>query len=484
MARVNVTLTESPGANSGVSTNVGTLFAAGVMDQGVTTPVGCQSMTDYTNQYGPRSTVSAAMYDTANYFFANGGTQAYFIRVSDDTATTASLTLEDATPAGTVIVSALTPGVAGNDIYVTVTDDAVVIEDSSGDVLESWPFSGTNAALLDVASAYVTFTQVGAVTLPPAEKAPTALSGGADSTDITDADAVAALAGFPPELGPGPVALPGRTSATAVVGLFEHGLANNRFAIGEQADAGTSASAIAALNALDIPAEAQKAGIVVQGRPVIYGTGGVATTIPASGAVAAAIAQAAATGENPVPAFSAYPLAGLVGFTTGQNISQIYPQGVNWVQGDVDAMTAAGLCAFGYKLSGALCLNEFVTPNTEDDIFWEGTAWIGCMMLVSQCQAVAEKYEGAKIDGQSLATTALHGDISTIVTNLWTDNVLYGDSADDAASINTGSPVNTAATAQAGQLNVQIAAKIAPYADAVDIGISILSLTQTVGASS
>lgn len=485
MARVTVTLSESPGANSGVPTSVGTLFAAGVTDQGVTTPVLCQSMTDYTNQYGPRSTTSSDLYDTANYFFANGGSQAYFIRVSDDTATSASLTLEDTTPAATLTVTALTPGTDGNDLYVQVTSTDLLIEDGSGDVLETWPYAdSSNAELIGVESAYVTIAQVGSKTTAPAVISATALAGGADASDITDANAVSALAGFTADLGPGVVTLPGRTSATAVVGLFEHALNNNRFAVGEQADASTSAAAIAALDALDIPVEAQKSGIVVQGRPVVYGTGGVNTTIPASGAVAAVIAQAAATGTNPVPAFSAFPLNGLVGFTTGQNISQIYPTGVNWTQDDINAMADAGLCAFAYKLSGVLCLNEFVTPDTNDDVFFEGTAWIGAMMLVAQCQALGEKYEGAKIDGQGLVLTALHGDLSTIVTNLWTDGVLYGDSADDAASITTGAPVNTATTAEAGQLNAQLAAKIAPYADAVTFDLSILSLTQTVGSGS
>lgn len=485
MARVNVTLSESPGANSGVSTNVGTLFAAGVTDQGVTTPFFCQSMTDYINQYGPRSTASADMYDTANYFFGNGGAQGYFIRLSDDTATTATLTLEDSVPAATLTVSALTPGVGGNSIHIEVTSTDLLVLDADGDVLETWPYtSGSNADLIGVDSRYVTIAQVGSKTTAPAVIASTPLAGGADASDITDATAVAALAGFGADLGPGVVTLPGRTSSTAVVGLFNHALDNNRFAVGEQADAVSSAAAISALDALDIPVASQKAGIVVQGRPVVSGTDGANTTIPASGAVAATIARAAASGTNPTPAFAAFPLDGLVGFTTGQNISQIYPSGVSWTQDDVDAMAEAGLCAFAYKLSGVLCLNEFVTPDTDDAVFFEGTAWIGAMMLVSQCQAVGENYEGAKIDGQGLVLTALHGDLSAIVTTLWTNGVLYGDTADDAASINTGPPVNTPATAQAGELNAQLAAKIAPYADQVTINISILSLTQTIGSSS
>jgi hypothetical protein len=485
MAQVNVTLTESPVASSGPSTNVGTLFAVGATDQGPSTPVFCQSLTAYTNTYGPRSTLSAPLFDTAEYFFANGGSDAYFQRVTDGTATSAAHTLMDAASHPTVVVTALTPGVDGNQIFVQVTSTAVEIEDSAGDILETWPFSGTNAALLSAQSDYVTFTQsagTGFTTAIPAVISAVALSGGADATDLTDASFAGALANFGPQLGPGTVCIPGKTGATEAVAIFEHALNNNRFAVVEQATASTSAGAISALTGLALPAPSTKAGIVVQGAPIVITASGATKTIPASAAVAANRAAVAATGTNDAAAFSNGILgSNVVGFTTA--FANVASYGTVWSQADANAMADAGLCFFGNEY-GTFCLDEFVTPDTSDSIFFEATSWAGAMILVANAQAIGFRYKGITIDGQGLAANSLHKDLSAIVQNLFAANVLYGDTADDAASINTGSPVNTPATAQAGQLNANIAARLSQYADQINIAIDVVSLTQSVGTSS
>lgn len=489
MSRVNVTLTENPLARTGVSTDVGAFFAVVQTDEGPTTVVKCNSLTDVTNTYGAWSTTNAIAYNAAAGFFStNAGSPAFLVRCSDVTAASATLTLNDASSHPTVTITALTPGVDGNEIHVEVSGLDVLILDASGDVLETHPFVTNNSELLAASSAYVTFIQAtgsGHTSAVPATLASTALSGGANPSDINDAALVASLASFTPEMGPGTVSIPGGTSSTIAQGVFAHALANNRFAVVEQADATTSTSAISALTALDIPTSASKAGVVVQGSPIFPVNGTTGRVYPASGVVAGLRDRATAGGSNPPPAFSNGQLPLALGFTTAfNNVNNTTDPAYvgTFAQADADAMTAAGLCFFGWDPNP--CLDEFVTPDVDDDIFFQGTAWSAAMILVSQCQSVGQQFKGVIIDGQNSATTAFHSALNVVIQNMFTNNVLFGDNVNDAASIATGPPVNTPATAAAGELNADIAAKFAPYADQVNISILVNSLTQSVGASS
>src|SRR5581483_5698948 len=131
MPQVNIVTTELSGG--GVPTGTGTAFVAGVTDAGP--PPGgplykaCWSMTDFTNAFGARTATSSAVYDWLDEFFSDGAKNgatpvAYVTRVTDNTATTATLTLNDATAAPTIVVSASTPGLAGNATYVQVVTAA------------------------------------------------------------------------------------------------------------------------------------------------------------------------------------------------------------------------------------------------------------------------------------------------------------------------------------------------------------------------
>jgi hypothetical protein len=123
-----VTSNESSGSG-GIPTGTGTAFVAGTTDAGPPPSgalyVKCQSLTDFVNAFGPRSSTSAKVYDWLDEFFNEGGSTgkvSYVTRVTDQTATTAALTLNDGqgTPKPTVVVSALTAGTEGNNTAVAV----------------------------------------------------------------------------------------------------------------------------------------------------------------------------------------------------------------------------------------------------------------------------------------------------------------------------------------------------------------------------
>src|SRR5581483_11822843 len=127
--------------------------------------------------------------------------------------------------------------------------------------------------IADTSSAYVTFAQSvagGATQNLPAVLAATPLVGGADASDLTDASHVGALANFPAQLGPGTVALPGKTSTTAWNGLLAHAQANNRFAVLDMVDATSSSTVIAAAGQLGTPNNASY-GMFIQGSLTLPG---------------------------------------------------------------------------------------------------------------------------------------------------------------------------------------------------------------------
>jgi hypothetical protein len=492
MPSVNITVAESVVGSAAAAASTGSLFIPVASDQG---PTGgftlCRQLTDYTNTFGPRSSTSATAYDVLDEFYGDGGAVAYVTRVSDTTATKAALTLLDATGKPTVTVTALTAGTDGNALEAQVTVSGgqftVEIENASGNLDQHGPYTTQAALLADTSSAEVAFTQAtgtGNTTAQPVAIGATPLTGGANASDLTDASFVSALANFPKVLGPGTVLIPGRTSAAIAQGVAAHAIANNRFFVVDQADASTSASSVAAAAALAIPASEAKAGIVVQGSLVLPPVPGSTAnrTVPGSAAVAALRAQVSASGnDNQAPAGVNFQLNRPIGFTTAFGVGTGLPGAVVWNEGDAGAFTSGGVCFFD-SMFGVNCLGEYVTLATSDAIFSQANAWTTVMQLVSECQLVGASFEFAPIIDITL--TALHGALASIVQTMFAAGALYGQSADDAASILTGAPVNNAATAQAKQLNAQIAVKLAPYADAINIAINVLSLTQSVGASS
>ena len=494
MPQITVTADELA-STGGVPTNTGACFIAGTTDQGP--PAGgaayvrCESLADYINAFGARSTTSAAVHDFLDELFHDGGTTAvaYVTRVSDTTATTATLTLNDSTAKPTIAVSALTPGTGGNGIYIAVQDAGgqftIDVEDSAGDILESHgPFTTTSQLYASPPGEYVSFAQSTAsqnTTGEPAQIAATALAGGGDATDLTDSSHVAALNNFPASLGPGTVALPGKTSVTAWNGLDAHAQANNRFSVKDMVDSTSSQAVVAAARAQSVDA-ASGYGIFVQGSLILPGTIPSTTrTVAGSAAVAALRAQVAAgANQNTAPAGKKWPLTYPQGFTTyfGPSPASSLPTG-SYTQNDVNSMSAAGVNCFA-NFYGTLCLFGFVTAISPDNdpVFSQASATVERMNLVAQGQAILADYLFDDIDDATI--TALTGDLNALGLAEAAANALYTGDGGAGFSILTGPPVNTAQTAQTGGLNAQMQARLTKYADSVNLLISVVPITEQV----
>jgi hypothetical protein len=480
---VNVTTNEQLQAGAGIPVGTGTLFVAGTCDKGpppsaATSYIKCQSINDYVTAFGPRTSTSATLYDTLDTFFEEDGSTAYVIRVSDSTAAAAAVTLNDSGTNPTVKVTALTPGTDGDNIYVAVTVASskftVSIQDSAGDVLETHgPYSATSALFADTSSAYVSFAQAtgtGNTTNQPVAASAAPLVGGTDANDLTDASHATALAGFPKNLGPGTVALPGRTGTTIWQALLSHAQTNDRYAALDMTDSPTAATLITAAGTTGNSALASY-GIFATSSATIPGiTPATTRTVPASAVVAALRAQVAATGnDNQAPCGRNWPLRYVEGFT------------YTYSDADMAALNAAGINTFAIRY-GVPCLFGFSTPVSpnNDPIFWQAAPACERMALVAQGGQIMEGFLFDALDGRNLTITAAQGALQGLIADHWRNNALYGAAATDAGAVLVGPPVNTPATEQAGQLNANLKVRISPFAQAVNLTITSVPITQSV----
>jgi hypothetical protein len=577
MPQLIVTSSESSGSG-GIPTGTGTLFTAGLTDQGP--PAGgpayvqCTSLAAYAAAFGPRSSTSSVLYDGLDEFFGEGGQTgkvAYVSRVTDNTATKAALTLNDglASPEPTVSITALTAGTEGNNVFVTVTTSTgttftantatnttlanissfanlgvgtpitgagiaahtyivsvntsaktavlniattatatgvtitpgtatvtVIAEDTSGDILADevhGPYYSTTQLFADTSSSYVTFAQSansGFTVNLPAALTSTAMSGGADASDLTASSYVSALANFPSQLGAGTVTLFGQTSATAWAGIRDHcngvgGTGVNRWGVLDMTDSSTGAGAVSQVASL--ASGDWSRCLFIQGSAVIPplpGSGGPNRTVAGAATVAALAAQAA-LGDNQavVPAGMKWPITYALGFT--EYFGPVATAGLaagNFAQSDVNAMENVGINCFA-NFFGTLCLFGFVTPEFNDPIYDQANAARERMALSNDTLIAMAPYLFDDIDQDSL--DALNNDVTAVCLSHYGNDALYGATSAQAFQVITGSPVNTPTTAETGQINVQIETRFPRYADTVSAAIAVIPVTVNLpGASS
>jgi uncharacterized protein len=171
-----------------------------------------QSWSEFERGFGGLSPGNHLGY-AVNQFFGNGGQQAYIVRlVWDGTLTAASGTPAAAgtatnTVGGTLVLFANSPGEWGNDLQVSVTQQAAdptrfmvqVLSKSSGQVLEAFPnLSATvtdpqyAVTVIDSDSQYITFVNPasGNITAPsgtPTNATAVQLAGGANGATLVPA---------------------------------------------------------------------------------------------------------------------------------------------------------------------------------------------------------------------------------------------------------------------------------------------------------
>jgi phage tail sheath protein FI len=476
MAAPGVTVTVRDAAPPrSAPTDTDTWFLTGFTEKGPTTPQLIQSLDDYVSTFGAR-VAYGYLYDCLDAYFHEGGSKAYVCRTLGPSPVLATHTFETAVPSDSIIVNAKSYGDWGNGLSIDIThsgSDFVIAVSLNSVLVETSPLLATQQDAVDWSdgSAYVDIT-LGAGTGIPAA-ATSALGGGTDDHgNATDDEWADAIELFTADLGPGQISMPGRTTAQSHADLLAHAQTNNRIAILDYADTG-DASTLASAAATDRAAAGARYGAGFAPWLVIPGiTASALRTIPYSAMAAALMARNDQAGISPnVP--SAGGLRGVATYALG--LSQAFSDADRGVLNDagVDVATIrnGALMLFGYR--------TLVDPDADREHVPLSNARLE-MAIVAQATAIGDRYVFAQIDGRGFTLADFAGDLAAMLQAWYDAGSLYGGTAGDAYRVNVGSPVNTAETAAALELNAQLVVRYSKFGEQVQIFITRTAITEAI----
>ena len=192
----------------------------GAADRGPTTPTLVTSWSQYVNLFGSWNTnASNALPLGAYMYFANGGNQAYILRVPGATAAAATRSFNDTagTPQPTLRLNAKNVGSWGNTLNVSITASTVtgyfniivyLGGNTAGYIVEQWTDVTMNSAdsryavtVINNNSTYLTATDLASTTTAPANNpaivSNQSLSTGSDGSAVTGSTIVSYAFGSP-----------------------------------------------------------------------------------------------------------------------------------------------------------------------------------------------------------------------------------------------------------------------------------------------
>src|SRR5215472_128430 len=454
---VAVSILEIPSPVS-IPLDTGTWFALGLSDRGPSnTPTLIQSLDQFNTAFGTRQSYSV-LYDAVETFFREGGARVYISRVVGPAATVGTKALNDAGAAVSLNVNAIGPGAWSANYKVAVVSGVtggsyqIQIMDSANNVLEQ------SADLLDQGSAvawsqysnYVRIT-LGASANNPAVAAPAALSAGNDDrANVVDAQWQSALDACSPQLGPGQVSEPGRTTATAYNQLTGHAQNNNRVALLDLPNSGTVATL-----------QASAAGVVSRFAAsfcpwiVIPGvTTGTVRTVPPCSLIAGLLAR------NDPGFGSNMPAAG----NNGQSLYCTDISQPDWTDAQRTTLNSSSCNVIRRMFGGIRNYGWRSLVNATTDPSWVdfGNARL-YMDLSAELNAIGENFIFLELDGQDGSTiSAFHAALAGNLLGHYNNGDLFGDTPDAAFAVDTGPSVNTLQTLANNELHAICRIKMAP----------------------
>ena len=509
-AYVNVT---AAGPNPTLPASTGTWFVTGLAAGPANTAFPIKSISDFNTYFGQivngqvtgRYVVSAAMssltlYDALDEYFHDGGNTAYVSRIqptSTGVAATSSAVANawiltangkgtwanssNASAAG-IIVTITGYTVGAQTVYsVQIAYNGVIVASTGGLLTDNDFVNWVQSLQVGQGGGFITAaTQVETSTLPASGSSITIYLTGGTDVAIADADMPVALTAFTSILGPGQVSYPGGTSAVDWQNLVAHAVAFNRVAYLDApntASASTIESQVATFQgaAADSSYAAVFAPWVVI--PGVVNTNASTLTSPVFNRTVAPSAYAAACAAvNDANSDANSPAAGL-------NFASAYITGVTqtYVQSDLANLNADGICVIKQVPTG-----QFVLWGFRSTAFNPAWAYLNNvrmrMQIVFEAGNLAETFVFQEIDGKGKLFGRLNGALSGLLLGYYQRGSLYGATPNLAFSVNTGPAVNTIVTIAAGALNANIACKLSPFAETVNINITKYNLTTAIPA--
>jgi len=423
--------------------------------------------------FGTRQSYSV-LYDAVETFFREGGNQCYIGRVVGPAATSGTKNLLDAGAAISLVVTANGPGawssgikvgvvtgVASGTFQIQVTDANSVILEQSSDLGDQG-----SAVAWSRYSSYIRIA-LGASANVPVAVAPSALSAGADDrAAITDTQWANALALFLPDLGPGQVSEPGRTSSTAYSQVKAHVEASNRVGILDLPDSPTIATLQTAASGITSRFTAAFAPwCVVPGL-----TTGTTRSVPPCAYIAGMLARNDPSLGTNQPAAGNYGVAQYVIDLTQADWSDANRTTLNNSNCNVIRRMLGGIRNYGWRSN----------VNAVSDANWVdfGNARF-YMELSAELDQVGENFIFSQIDGQNGSViNAFHDSLTGVMLDHFIAGELFGGAPYEAFRVDTGPGVNTLARLANNELHAVVTVKMAPFAEYVEIAVVKRMVTQ------
>lgn len=438
----------------------------------------CRNFSQVQAVFGERSTGYTTLMDALETYFRDGGSRAVIGRMVGPDPTVATVTLQDSTPADTLRIDAIAPGVWYDAIDIDIVAGTgagqfrINVLDGDGETLESSPDLNdkTEAVAWADNSAYIRAVDLGAGN-DPVVGSFDLVGGDDDKANATDAERQAALALITKDFGPGQVSAPGYTTGQAHQDLLDHAEANNRHALLDLPDTATVGTLTAAVTAAQAHPNEQFGSAWAPWVKVAGLAAGTTRTVPYSAIQAALIARSEANGNSPnVPA-------------AGDNgVSQVAIDVTQtWDDNDRQTLNEGGVNVAIYR-DGAVRTYGYrtlVNQLLESEWGMVSNVRLG-MAIAALADDIAERYMFAQLDGRGRKVAEFGGDLTGMLLPFYNAGSLYGETFQDAAKVDVSEQVNPPEDLAQGILRAVIAVRMSPFAERVIIEITKVANTEVI----
>ena len=484
MPGVTITTATRTGPTSATARESSQAFFCGLAGRGPTASATLVTgIESFELRYGGYQTYSY-LHPTVQTFFEEGGTQCYIGRVVGPSATSGTLTLDDASSADALKFDAVGDGDWSGSLTVLVAAGSVagtinvtlalggVNQFSTGDAASNEAVVG-KFALSAVASNLVTVTDEGGAIC--AAVAATVLSDGDDDrSNITSTHYTAALTLFNDAYGTGAVANP-ESAATAVYqGLLAHANTYNRVALLHSAAATTIANSIVTARTMATESNTEHGAYYF---PWVYQpttVDGVTRLIPPIGYVAGARARA----HNQIGPH--HPGAGIISNARYITATEVEVDGANGDLMDVDGANALRVINGTIRVYGARSL------SSDSANFRYITAQDVVNGVVVDANRTLEDLVFAVIDGRSSLFAQIAARLQSILEPLRRSGALYeafdakGKRLDYGYSIVCNSGINSVVQLATGLVKAKVGMRVSSVGDKIEVDITKSNLTTSV----
>lgn len=456
--------------SSGVATNdPANWFIAQTSERGRTDqPTLLRSMAEVVAALGARTVDTQLLHDSLEAHFRVGGRAVYFSRIVGPSATTATATAQDATPADAMVIDAISPGSWGSDVTVDITEDTgtfslkILHEDI---VVESSPdFTSVEEAVAWAAtfSEYVTLEDAGNDV--PTTASVDLVGGDSDEANITATEIAAALARLKPELGPGIVSLPGMTSSASHEALLAHAVEVKRPAWCDLVNTAEDAAHVSAASALGTQEGARMAGLLWPWVRIPGLAVGTVRVVPPSAIASGLAARASATGHSPGD-----PIAGELGETD-------YALGLSQEElsdASRETYNDAGITVLVSRLGRVRIYGNRTLTNALTDPSWaqfSQSRVVGAVAAIAE--EVSQRFFMKKLDGRGFSLRDYGMSLKGEACSPFYDNGdLYGETPEEAFQVDVSDNVNPPQDLANGKLRARISLRTSPGADMITLEI-------------